>query len=97
MPILFLSFPAFWGPESGAKIDFTLCASSGGLAMAACCTVLKKILRLHLGSVGRSAELICDVCYKHKIREQQCVQDSCKYYVLTEVIGVFWLNPKAPL
>lgn len=65
--------------------------------MAACCTVLKKNSRLHLGSVGRSAELICDVCYKHKIREQQCIQDSCKYYVLTEVIAVFWLNPKAPL
>lgn len=43
MPILFLSLPSE-ALSQGQKIDFTLCASSGGLAMAACCTVLKKIL-----------------------------------------------------
>lgn len=38
--------------------------------MAACCAVLRKIPRLHLGLVGGPAELISDVCHKYKIGEQ---------------------------
>ena len=86
-------FPSSKILGQGHKRDFASWANSGGLVMATCSTALRKTQRLHLSS-GVGA-LIRDVCHKHKLREQWCMQGTRKYYVLTKIIGVFPAQSKS--
>ena len=63
------SFPISQAPESGTENRCHSCTNSAGLELTVYGTSLRKIQRLHGGSVGRSAELISDVCPEHKIGE----------------------------
>lgn len=53
-------------------------ASSDWLGMAACCLVLKKLLRPKPSSAARSIGLISDVCHRHGNGE---VQHTCTHVV----------------
>lgn len=83
--------------SKGQKIDAASCTNSGGLVLTAYSTALRKIQRLHFGSVGRNAELISDVCHEHKIGETQGMQDTCTITYRLKPLVFFWSSPKGIL
>lgn len=81
--------------SQGQKIDAASCTNSGGLVLTAYHTALRKIQRLHFGSVGRSAELISDVCHEHKIGETR--GNTCTIMYRLKPLVFFRSSPKGLL